>query len=89
MGWLPDYPSFRDYTPQSTKVANMFKKVDLDETLRFHSPQEKIYESGVLQQKIRDLQDHVPQMLLLGWLNILKEGHMENTQMPQDYFSTK
>jgi C1A family cysteine protease len=34
MGWLPDYPSFRDYTPQSYKVANMFKKVDLDETLK-------------------------------------------------------
>jgi len=34
MGWLPDYPSFRDYTPQSYKVANMFKKVDLDESLR-------------------------------------------------------
>lgn len=34
MGWLPDYPSFRDYTPQTTKVANLFKKVDLDETLK-------------------------------------------------------
>lgn len=34
MGWLPDYPSFRDYTPQSTKVAKLFKKVDLEETLK-------------------------------------------------------
>ena len=34
MGWLPDYPSFRDYTPQTRKVANLFKKVDLDETLK-------------------------------------------------------
>jgi C1A family cysteine protease len=34
MGWLPDYPSFKDYTPQTTKVVNMFKKVDLDETLK-------------------------------------------------------
>ena len=32
LGWLPDYPSFRDYTPQSTKVAKMFKTADLDET---------------------------------------------------------
>jgi C1A family cysteine protease len=33
MGRLPDYPSFRDYTPQSTDVK-LFKKVDLDETLK-------------------------------------------------------
>ena len=26
MGWLPDYPSFRDYTPQSYKVANHVQK---------------------------------------------------------------
>jgi C1A family cysteine protease len=34
MGCLPDYPSFRDYTPQSTKVAKMIKRADLDETLK-------------------------------------------------------
>ena len=34
MGWLPDYPSFRDYTPKTTKIATLFKKVDLDETLK-------------------------------------------------------
>jgi C1A family cysteine protease len=34
MGWLPDYPSFRDFTPESTKVVKLFKKVDLDETLK-------------------------------------------------------
>jgi C1A family cysteine protease len=34
LGWLPDYPSFKDYTPQSTGVAAMFKKVDLDKNLK-------------------------------------------------------
>ena len=34
IGWLPANPSFRDYTPQTGKVANLFKKVDLDETLK-------------------------------------------------------
>jgi hypothetical protein len=29
MGWLPDYPSFKDYTPQSKNIAPLFKKVDL------------------------------------------------------------
>ena len=34
LGWLPDYPSFKDYTPQTSGVAAMFKKVDLDKTLK-------------------------------------------------------
>ncbi len=34
LGWLPDYPSFKDYTPQTSSVAAMFKKVDLDKTLK-------------------------------------------------------
>ncbi|HEX9318312.1 MAG TPA: hypothetical protein VF884_05190, partial [Nitrososphaeraceae archaeon] len=34
LGWLPDYPSFKDYTPQTTGVAAMFKKVDLDKNLK-------------------------------------------------------
>jgi C1A family cysteine protease len=34
MGWLPDYPSFKDYTPQSKNIAPLFKKVDLDEALK-------------------------------------------------------
>lgn len=34
LGWLPDYPSFKDYTPQTTGVAAMFKKVDLEKTLK-------------------------------------------------------
>ena len=34
LGWLPDYPSFKDYTPQTSGVATMFKKVDLDKTLK-------------------------------------------------------
>jgi C1A family cysteine protease len=29
MGWLPDYPSFKGYTPQSKNVGPLFKKVDL------------------------------------------------------------
>jgi hypothetical protein len=34
MGWLPDYPSSKDYTPQSKNVAPLFKKVDLADTLK-------------------------------------------------------
>jgi C1A family cysteine protease len=34
MGWLPDYPSFKDYTPQSKNVAPLFKKVDLEDTTK-------------------------------------------------------
>jgi C1A family cysteine protease len=34
LGWLPDYPSFKDYTPQTSSVAPLFKKVDLDKTLK-------------------------------------------------------
>jgi C1A family cysteine protease len=33
MWWLPDYPSFKDYTPQSKNVAPLFKKVNLTDTL--------------------------------------------------------
>jgi C1A family cysteine protease len=34
LGWLPDYPSFKDYTPQTSAVAPLFKKVDLERTLK-------------------------------------------------------
>jgi len=34
MGWLPDYPSFKDYTPQSKNIAPLFKKVDLGDTIK-------------------------------------------------------
>jgi hypothetical protein len=34
MGWLPDYPSFKDYIPQSKNVATLFKKVDLGDTIK-------------------------------------------------------
>jgi len=34
MGWLPDYPSFKDYTPQSKTIAPLFKKVDLEDTTK-------------------------------------------------------
>jgi C1A family cysteine protease len=34
IGWLPDYPSFKDYTPQSKNVAPLFKNVDLVDTLK-------------------------------------------------------
>jgi hypothetical protein len=34
MGWLPDYPSFKDYTPQSKNIAPLFKKVDLADTTK-------------------------------------------------------
>ena len=34
LGWLPDYPSFKDYTPQTSSIAPMFKKVNLDKTLK-------------------------------------------------------
>jgi len=34
MGWLPDYQSFKDYTPQSTNIAHLFKKVDLADTTK-------------------------------------------------------
>jgi C1A family cysteine protease len=34
MGWLPDYPSFKDYTPQSKNIAPLFKKVDLGDTVK-------------------------------------------------------
>ncbi len=34
MGWLPDYPSFKDYTPQSKNVVPLFKKVDPGDTLK-------------------------------------------------------
>jgi C1A family cysteine protease len=34
MGWLPDYPSFKDYTPQSKSIAPLFKKVDLGDTTK-------------------------------------------------------
>jgi C1A family cysteine protease len=34
MGWLPDYPSSRDRTPQSASVSQLFKKVDLQESLK-------------------------------------------------------
>jgi C1A family cysteine protease len=32
MGWLPDYPDFRDYTPEHENIAPMLKKVKLQET---------------------------------------------------------
>ena len=34
MGWLPDYPSFKDYTPQRKNISPLFKKVDLGDTLK-------------------------------------------------------
>jgi C1A family cysteine protease len=34
MGRLPDYPSFKDYTPQSKTIAPLFKKVDLEDTTK-------------------------------------------------------
>lgn len=34
LGWLPDYPSFKDYTPHTSGVAALFKKVDLDKNLK-------------------------------------------------------
>jgi C1A family cysteine protease len=34
MGWLPDYPSFKDYTPQCKTIAPLFKKVDLADTTK-------------------------------------------------------
>jgi hypothetical protein len=54
MGWLPDYPSFKDYTPQSENIAPLFKKVDLGDTIKEKvvrkNPylQNKILENGVL-----------------------------------------
>src|SRR5574341_543217 len=32
MGWLPDYPDFRDYTPQHATIAPMLKKVRVAES---------------------------------------------------------
>jgi C1A family cysteine protease len=34
MRWLPDYPSFKDYTPQSKNIAPLFKKVDLRDSIK-------------------------------------------------------
>jgi C1A family cysteine protease len=34
MGWLPDDPSFKDYTPQSKNIAPLFKKVDLGDKIK-------------------------------------------------------
>ena len=34
LGGLPDYPRFKDYTPQSAGVSALFKKVDLDKNLK-------------------------------------------------------
>ncbi len=31
MGWLPDYPDFRDYTPEHTTIAPMLKKAKVAE----------------------------------------------------------
>lgn len=42
LGWLPDYPSFKDYTPQTTGVAALFKKVDLDKNLKIAVLKESI-----------------------------------------------
>ncbi len=33
MGWLPDYPSFKDYTPQSKNIAPLFEG-DLADTTK-------------------------------------------------------
>src|SRR5574341_610947 len=34
MGWLPDYPDFRDYTPEHTTIAAMLKKAKVAELPR-------------------------------------------------------
>jgi hypothetical protein len=54
MGCLPDYPSFKDYTPQSKNIAPLFKKVDLGDSLKGNVLntsylQNKILENDVLQ----------------------------------------
>ncbi len=38
MGWLPDYPDFRDFTPESEEVAPLFRELHLTSTRKKTMP---------------------------------------------------
>jgi len=38
MGWLPDYPDFRDYTPEHRIIESMLKKAKVEESAKVNLP---------------------------------------------------
>ena len=83
MGWLPDYPSFKDYTPQSKNIAPLFKKVDLDNTLKGKVLKTSLPSKQDLRKWCSPIEDqghwvHVLQTQESVWWNILKDGLTEN-----------
>lgn len=94
MGWLPDYPSFKDYTPQTKNIAPLFKKVDLDDALKVKILKTSLLSKQDLRKWCSPLEDQGQLRSCtanagLGLWNILKDERMENILMPHDYSFTK
>jgi len=95
MGWLPDYPDFRDLTVEndhvSTRLQGLGQKDSIKEMLTKTGASKsgkKILPkrpNGFRLSKIRAIWVLVLLMQGLGWSNILNGVLLENTLMHQDY----
>ena len=59
MGWLPDYPDYRDYTPDSTEVPRRFKQMGI-KPIKELMAQLKIKDAKKLPSKVGDLEGDFP-----------------------------
>lgn len=60
MGWLPDYPDYRDFNPDSTAIPTRLKQLGVEKSVKGLMGQLKMKSSKKLRTKVVDLEPAFP-----------------------------